>query len=106
VGRGVHESHCILISDARAPETKVRLQAMTETTDGFILAERDLEQRGGGDFFGTRQHGLPAFKIANLYRDGEILKEAQQAALDYIKNKPTEGNGFELLVNRGYSGVL
>jgi len=80
VGRGAAQSYCILVSDAKAQATKERLQIMAETSDGFVLAERDLEQRGAGDFFGTRQHGLPAFKIANLYRDADILKEAQEAA--------------------------
>ena len=56
------------------------MKAMTGTTDGFKLAELDLAQRGAGDFFGTRQHGLPDFKIANLYRDMDILKIAQSAA--------------------------
>jgi ATP-dependent DNA helicase RecG len=83
VGRGDEQSHCILISDASAPATKARLAAMTQTADGFALAELDLEQRGAGDFFGTRQHGLPAFAIANLYRDTDILKSAQEAARTY-----------------------
>jgi len=56
------------------------MKAMTDTTDGFKLAELDLAQRGAGDFFGTRQHGLPDFTIANLYRDMDILKIAQSAA--------------------------
>ena len=94
VGRGTHESYCILVSDVKAPDTKARLQAMVDTSDGFVLAEHDLEQRGGGDFFGTRQHGLPAFGIANLYRDKAILLEAQEAARAFIQTDerftPTE----------------
>ena len=84
VGRGTHESFCILVSDAKNTQTRDRLQAMVDTSDGFVLAERDLEQRGGGDFFGTRQHGLASFKIANLYRDAAVLAEAQVAAKEAV----------------------
>ncbi|MCL2357238.1 MAG: ATP-dependent DNA helicase RecG [Defluviitaleaceae bacterium] len=83
VGRGTAQSYCVLITDSKNQNTSTRMKAMTQTTDGFRLAELDLEQRGAGDFFGTRQHGLPSFKIANLYRDLEILKEAQAAARDH-----------------------
>jgi len=82
VGRGCDQSYCVLVTDSRAKETKARMKAMCDTTDGFILAELDLKLRGAGDFFGTRQHGLPTFAIANLFRDMEILKEAQQAVAD------------------------
>ncbi|MCL1845603.1 MAG: ATP-dependent DNA helicase RecG, partial [Defluviitaleaceae bacterium] len=88
VGRGTAQSYCILVTDSKNENTAARTAAMTETTDGFRLAELDLEQRGAGDFFGTRQHGLPTFKIANLYRDLDILKEAQAAARNlYHLNK-------------------
>ncbi|MCL2377879.1 MAG: ATP-dependent DNA helicase RecG [Defluviitaleaceae bacterium] len=80
VGRGTAQAYCILITDTKNRITKARMKAMTETNDGFKLAELDLTQRGAGDFFGTRQHGLPDFSIANLYRDMEILKIAQSAA--------------------------
>ena len=59
---------------------------MTETHDGFVISEKDLELRGPGDFFGTRQHGIPDLKIANLYRDMDILKKAQEAAEIIISN--------------------
>ena len=80
VGRGRHQSYCVLITDTKGDETKQRMKAMCDTSDGFVLAELDLELRGAGDFFGTRQHGLPSFAIANLYRDMDVLKEAQAAA--------------------------
>jgi len=80
VGRGSVQSYCVLLTDAKNQVTKARMKAMTDTTDGFKLAELDLAQRGAGDFFGTRQHGLPNFAIANLYRDMDILKIAQSAA--------------------------
>jgi len=106
VGRGSEQSHCILISNATAPVTKERMKVMTETTDGFVLAERDLEQRGAGDFFGTRQHGLPSFMIANLYRDMDIMKEAQEAARAFIQNnKAIPGNEKTAVYNR-LAGVL
>ncbi|MCL1862900.1 MAG: ATP-dependent DNA helicase RecG [Defluviitaleaceae bacterium] len=83
VGRGTAQSYCVLITDAKNNQTTARMKAMTQTTDGFRLAELDLEQRGAGDFFGTRQHGLPAFKIANLYRDLDLLEIAQEAAREF-----------------------
>ncbi len=77
VGRGEHKSYCILVSDSKTKTTKDRLKIMTTSNDGFYIAEKDLELRGGGDFFGTRQHGIPDFKIANLYEDTEVLQEIQ-----------------------------
>ncbi|MFR6042225.1 MAG: ATP-dependent DNA helicase RecG, partial [Dysosmobacter welbionis] len=80
VGRGKHQSYCILISDNRNEETRQRLKVMTKTTDGFQIAEEDLRLRGPGDFFGARQHGLPGLKVADLGCDTQLLREAQQAA--------------------------
>ncbi len=77
VGRGEYKSYCILVSDKKQGETAERLRTMVNNSDGFDLSEKDLELRGPGDFFGTRQHGLPELKIANLYRDIDILKEVQ-----------------------------
>jgi ATP-dependent DNA helicase RecG len=85
VGRSDLPSYCVLVTDSKNKETQRRMKAMTETTDGFRLSELDLELRGAGDFFGTRQHGLPGFTIANLYRDMDILKEAQEAAVDITR---------------------
>jgi ATP-dependent DNA helicase RecG len=87
VGRGQFESYCVLITDVKNEQTRMRMKAMTSTTDGFKLSELDLEQRGAGDFFGTRQHGLPAFTIANLYRDMDILQEAQSAAQEAFRGR-------------------
>ena len=65
-----------------------RMKVMCDTNDGFIISEKDLELRGSGDFFGTMQHGLPEFKIANLFEDMNILKVAQEAAIKIIDKDP------------------
>lgn len=88
VGRGSEKSYCILISDNKSEITRQRLKTMTSTTDGFKISETDLKLRGPGEFFGTRQHGLPSLRIANLYKDMDILKSAQKAALEVIRNDP------------------
>ena len=89
VGRGSHQSYCILISDNQSEETRQRLKVMTKTTDGFRIAEEDLRLRGPGDFFGQRQHGLPGLKIADLGCDTQLLKEAQQSAEALLAEDPT-----------------
>ncbi len=88
VGRGSEKSYCILISDNKSEITRKRLKTMTSTTDGFKISEMDLKLRGPGEFFGTRQHGLPSLKIANLYRDMDILKSAQEASHKIMKEDP------------------
>ena len=80
VGRGRDKSYCIMTTDSQSKLTRRRMDAMTSTQDGFKLSELDLELRGPGDYFGTRQHGLPEFSIANLYKDMDILQEAQTLA--------------------------
>ncbi len=84
VGRGKAKSYCILTSHNRNTETLQRLKALCKTTDGFRIAEEDLKLRGPGDFFGSRQSGLPAFRVADLSMDLATLKEAQQASADWI----------------------
>lgn len=84
VGRGRHKSYCILISDSRSEETRERLSAMTHTNDGFKIAEEDLRLRGPGDFFGSRQHGLPELHVADLGADMTVLKTAQDAAHELL----------------------
>ncbi|MDP2921523.1 MAG: ATP-dependent DNA helicase RecG [Candidatus Omnitrophota bacterium] len=85
IGRDKHISYCILVSDPKTDDAKRRISAMLKTQDGFKIAEEDLEIRGPGEFFGTRQHGLPELKIANIIRDRAILETAKEEALDLIK---------------------
>jgi len=84
VGRGAAKSYCILTSRNKNTETLQRLKALCKTTDGFKIAEEDLKLRGPGDFFGSRQSGLPAFRVADLSFDLATLKEAQQASSEWI----------------------
>ncbi|MEG0895183.1 MAG: ATP-dependent DNA helicase RecG, partial [Oscillospiraceae bacterium] len=85
VGRGEYQSYCILISDNQSEDTKKRLSVMTKTCDGFEIANQDLMQRGPGDFFGVKQHGLPKMKIANLVSDMQTLQETQKIAIDILQ---------------------
>lgn len=80
VGRGSEQSHCTLISDSKSKLSKERIKLLCSSGNGFEISEKDLELRGPGELFGTAQHGLPTLKIANLYDDIDILKEAQSAA--------------------------
>lgn len=85
VGRGKAKSYCVLTTHNRNPETLQRLKALCKTTDGFRIAEEDLKLRGPGDFFGSRQSGLPAFRMADLSFDLGTLKEAQEASARWIE---------------------
>lgn len=85
VGRGNEQAYCIMIADADNELTKQRMKTMCDSNDGFYIAEQDLKQRGPGDFFGTRQHGLPEMRIANLFKDSEILKLADSAVCDVLE---------------------
>ena len=89
VGRGKAKSYCILTSHNKNPETLQRLKALCKTTDGFKIAEEDLALRGPGDFFGSRQSGLPTFRVANLSYDLQTLKDAQAASAGWIETYGT-----------------
>ena len=89
VGRGRAKSYCILTSHNKNPETLQRLKALCKTTDGFRIAEEDLKLRGPGDFFGSRQSGLPTFRVANLSYDLQTLKDAQAASARWIEESGT-----------------
>jgi len=89
IGRGAHASHCFLmVGHKRSAEANARLEAMLETTDGFRISEMDLQMRGAGDFFGTRQSGLPDLKIADIVRDRDILEAAREEAFEIIDRDP------------------
>lgn len=88
VGRGAHQSYCILIADSSSPEAEERLQALEQTNDGFVLAEKDLEIRGPGQFFGRRQSGIPELKLASLL-DMETLQQARAVAETVFTTDPT-----------------
>ena len=88
VGRGKHQSYCVLVTSTRNPDSRARLKVLTKTTDGFQIAEEDLKLRGPGDFFGQRQHGLPQLRIADLAGDMRVLKEAQLAAQALLERDP------------------
>jgi ATP-dependent DNA helicase RecG len=88
IGRGKFQSYCILVSDSETPEAKARLRVMKETSDGFKIAEADLRQRGPGDFFGSRQHGLPEMHVADLCDDMNVLEEARNAAQALLARDP------------------
>jgi len=98
IGRGRAKSFCLLLADEPYSEVAAeRLRTMTETTDGFKIAEIDLKLRGPGEFFGTRQWGIPAFRIANLLRDQEILEWAKREASDFVEHPPSREE-FDALV--------
>ena len=80
VGRGPHKSYCVLVSDTDSPEARERLSVLCRTGDGFRISEEDLRLRGPGDFFGSRQHGLPEMHIADLGGDVPLLQLAQREA--------------------------
>lgn len=86
VGRGAHQSHCILMGPRMfAEEARERLNAFARTNDGFRIAEEDLRLRGPGEFFGTRQSGLPDLRAANIIRDADLLEKAREEAFAYMQ---------------------
>ena len=88
VGRGKHQSYCVLITASKADTARERLRALAGTNDGFRIAEEDLRLRGPGDFFGKRQHGLPQLKVADFAADVALLKEAKEAAEELVASDP------------------
>ena len=89
VGRGAHESHCVLLYEGKLSQiARARLAAIRETNDGFVIARRDLELRGPGEFLGTRQTGLAEMRVADLMRDADLLPAVQAAAEDMLEHNP------------------
>lgn len=99
VGRGGESSYCILISDSKADVANTRLEILESTNDGFKLAEEDLKLRGPGQFFGEIQHGLPDLKIADVFRDVELLIQARTAAEEFVNSDNTAATFAELKKN-------
>lgn len=88
VGRGEYKSYCILKYQGSSEVIRKRMKTMVDTNDGFVIAEKDLELRGSGEFFGTKQHGIPEFKIANLFEDMKMLKMVQSLAIKIEEEDP------------------
>ena len=89
VGRGEHQSYCILVAEATTGDAEQRLAVLEKTTDGFKIAEEDLKIRGPGDVMGTRQSGMLEFKVADLLKDGPVLEQARQGAIAILEEDPT-----------------
>lgn len=102
VGRGEYQSYCILKYNSKSEVVRKRMQVMQNTNDGFVISEKDLELRGSGEFFGTKQHGLPEFKIANLFEDIETLKAVQSVAIKIVNEDPK----LELEKNRKLKQIV
>jgi ATP-dependent DNA helicase RecG len=88
VGRGEHQSFCVLIADPRTDEGRERLEVMSRSGNGFEIAEEDLRIRGPGEFYGTRQSGIPSLRIANILRDVDILEKSREDAFRLVKADP------------------
>lgn len=99
VGRGDYQSYCILKYEGKGETVRERMKVMCSTNDGFVISEKDLELRGSGDFFGTMQHGLPEFKIANLFEDMPILKSVQAIAMQILEEDPKLEKQKNILLN-------
>jgi ATP-dependent DNA helicase RecG len=90
VGRGAAQSYCILVTEKMNDTARHRIRTLVESTDGFYISEMDLKLRGPGEFFGTKQAGLPSLRVANILRDAEILEIARREAVDFITKPPSE----------------
>lgn len=90
VGRGAAQSYCILVTEKMNDTARERIRTLVDSTDGFHISEIDLKLRGPGEFFGTRQSGLPALRVANILRDAEILEIARREAVDFVAHPPAE----------------
>ena len=110
VGRGEYQSYCILKYRGNSDIIKKRMKVISSTNDGFVISEKDLELRGTGDFFGTKQHGIPDFKIANLFVDMPILKNVQAIALSITSKDPilekVENQKLKKLIDTKFKGRI
>jgi len=102
VGRGIAPATCVLLTHGRlSAEARARLEALVATGDGFLIAERDLEIRGPGDFFGTRQSGMPTFRVSRLLRDRELLEKARAEAFRYADARSSWEAPLAAFLDRG-----
>jgi ATP-dependent DNA helicase RecG len=110
VGRGEYQSYCILKYQGSSDLIKQRMNVIEKTNDGFVISEKDLELRGSGEFFGTRQHGMPEFKIANLFEDIDVLKVVQKECEAIIKKDPNiekpENERLKVLIERKFKNRI
>ena len=90
VGRGAAQSYCMLVTEKMNDTARERIRTLVESTDGFYISEMDLKLRGPGEFFGTKQSGMPSLRVANILRDGELLEHARREAVDFIAHPPSE----------------
>jgi ATP-dependent DNA helicase RecG len=88
VGRGAAQSYCLLVTEKMNDVARQRIRTLVESTDGFYISEMDLKLRGPGEFFGTKQSGLPSLRVANILRDAEILEVARREAVDFVAGPP------------------
>lgn len=110
VGRGTEQSHCILVTDSKSEYTRARIDTMVRTSNGFEIANEDLRLRGPGDFFGSKQHGLPNLKIADIASDIDILQETRILADKLLEADETlslpENRGLKMLTLKLFSGIM
>jgi ATP-dependent DNA helicase RecG len=92
VGRGAEQSYCVLVTDKLSEAGRERIRTLVDSTDGFYISEMDLRLRGPGEFLGTKQSGLPAFRIGNILRDQEILELARSEAVSFVEAPPSAAN--------------
>ena len=100
VGRGEYQSYCILKYQGNSKIVKERMDVISKSNDGFVISEKDLELRGSGEFFGTKQHGIPEFKIANLFTDIEMLKAVQSIVMEILSKDPELKNPENVVLNK------
>ncbi len=104
VGRGAHRSRCVLFyQEPLTPEARARLDTMVATTDGFVIAERDLELRGPGDLSGVRQAGMPTLRIGDLVRDRELVELARQEAFALVESGGPDVDRLEAIVRDAWA---